>query len=348
MRGLMLFWCVGLALAALAIEPPVNVLLNGDFEKGMAGWAGSANVPGGAVAVDGVCYQGKSALLLSVPAKGNANAGSDLAAVHGGHDYLFTLRYRSEGFSRKGGYDGVSASYQLTFVDADNKQVGSVGVGLPYDPQPKWALSLRLFSVPDGATGVRFSIGVGVGDGAPASKLWIDQLQLRQWDGVVKPGGRTWTFHADQYFATADFRRVADDEAASGFSVIANTRFQKNPGYMVGGLYFGQSGKGLPSGAYRVLFRMRVKELPNPPVAVASIDVNPQFGGGGNARTVMSDEFKQAGVYQDIPLRFVVSPESGYVDFRAYWNGKVTTWADTFTIVEEETYTDEQINALFK
>ncbi|OPZ81571.1 MAG: hypothetical protein BWY76_02985 [bacterium ADurb.Bin429] len=81
---------------------------------------------------------------------------------------------------------------------------------------------------------------------------------------------------------------------------------------------------------------------------VVTLDVNPQFGGSNNARVVMSSEFKQAGVYQDVPLRFVVGPETGYVDLRAYWQAKVTAWADTFTIVEEESFTDEQITALFK
>lgn len=337
----LLICCVGLALAAPAAAPP-NLLPNGDIENGLAGWAVN-----GTVTADARACQGTQALLLAAQPKGGANAVSGMATIAGGHDYLLTFRYRSEGFSRKGGYDGVSASGSLYFYDAAGKQVGTVAFGLSYDPQAKWLLVPRLCTAPAGATTARLQIGMNVGENAPASKLWVDQAQVRQWDGVVKPGGKTWTFNADRYFAQADFRRVADDESASGFSVIGNTRFQKTPSYLVGGLYLGQSGKGLPPGTYRVLFRLRVGSLPDPPVDVVTLDVNPQRGGGNNARTVMSSEFQQAGVYQDVPLRFVVTPECGYVDFRAYWHGKVTTWADTFTIVEEEIYSDEQSKMLF-
>jgi hypothetical protein len=336
-----LICCSLLAVLALAAAPP-NLLPNGDIENGLTGW--TAN---GVVATDAGAYQGRQALLLSAPVKGGAGVTSAVAPVEGGHDYLLSLRYRSEGFSRKGGFDGVNASGSLYFFDANNKQIGAVSFGLSYDPQPKWLLVLRLCAAPAGAVSARFQVSMGVQETGLPSKLWLDQVQVRAWDGAVKPGGRTWSFNADRYFAQANFRRVADDESATGFSVIGNTRFQKTPGYLVGGLYLGQSGKGLPPGTYRVLFRLRVGDLPNPPAPVVSLDVNPQRGGCNNARTVMSDEFKQGGVYQDVPLRLVVSPDCGYVDFRAYWHGTVTTWADTFTIVEEEIYTDAQLPALF-
>jgi hypothetical protein len=342
-RMALLLLCGWLALAALAANPPASVLPNGDFENGLTGWA-----PGGGVTADAAAYEGRGALLMTVPGKGGAGTTSAPAPMEAGRDYLLTQRFRSEGFSRTGGFDGVSASFTLYFYDAAGKQVGSIGGGFPYSAQPKWSHWMRLFTVPAGAVSARYTVNIGVSDTGLPSRLWLDQIRLRPWDGAVKAGGRTWTFNADRYFAQADFRRVADDESSSGFSVIANPRFQQKTGYMVGGLYFGQSGSGLPPGTYRVLFRMRVGELPTEPVPVVSLDANPKSGGGNNARTVMSSEFKQAGVYQEVPLRFIVGPETGYMDFRAFWQAKVTTWADTFTVVEEESYTNEQINAIFK
>ena len=104
--------------------------------------------------------------------------------------------------------------------------------------------------------------------------------------------------------------------------------------------------KGLPPGQYQALYRMRIAEFPATNTPVASLDANPQFCGHSD-RQVMSGEFKQAGVYQDVPLRFVVGPDAGYVDWRVFWNAKVTAWVDTITIVEEEIYSNE-IHAYFE
>ncbi len=327
-------------VATLALAPPVDLVPNGDFEAGMTGWSGTPN----AVVLDAT--QGKdgaASLKLSVQPKSSSGVGGPKIPAAGG-DYLFSLWYRSEGMSRTGNFDGVSASYSLAWFDANDKQLGSQGAGLSYSAQPKWTRAMRLVSAPAGAVYARFTLGIGASETGLPSTLWLDRIQLFRLDGAVKPGGRTWTFNiGDGTFARASFRRVADDDAATGFAVIANTRFITKPDYLAGGMYF----KGLPPGQYTACYRMKLAALPEQNTPVAELDANPQHGGTINARTLMSSEFAKAGVYQEIPLRFVVSPETGYVDFRARWNAGVTAWIDTITIREEEIYNAADTKLLF-
>jgi hypothetical protein len=345
------FLCLALLCllgAALAAEAPPNAIMNGGLETGMTGWQSGVNDPnkaGAAVTVDlAVRYKGAASLCLAFPTGSGTNVTTQYNPVQGGHDYLFTFWFRSEGFSRNGPlYDGANASYNLYCYDANNKQVANIGGGLPYGAQATWTRWMRMVTIPAAATKVVFTLGAYGNATAPPSKLWLDEIALRPWDGQTKPGGRTWVFNAgDGYYDRGTYRRAADDDAASGFSVIANTRFVTKAGILAGSIYT----KLLPPGTYRALYRLRVGTLPDAPDAVASLDVNPQNGGCANACGLTTADFKKAGVYQEIPLRFVVSPETGYVDFRVNWAGKVTTWADTITIVEEESYNDDQCKAL--
>lgn len=332
-----------------AIQLPVNVLVAPGFEEGMTGWTPSVNDPakaGAAVAIDETQHKdGGKSLKMFAPPKANVGVASPTAPVEGGKDYLMFVWFRSEGFSKTQNYEGVSASYQLGWLDAEGKSIGGVSVGLPYGPKKDWTRWYRLCTAPEKAVSARFTFGMGVNEGSLPSTLWLDQMSLRRWDGEVKPDGKSWVFNVgDGYFAKASFRRVADDDAQSGFAVIANTRFNTKPDYLAGGMYY----RGLPSGQYRAVYRIKVAELPGENKPVVTLDAPPGNGCVMNARQVTTSDFRQAGVYQDVPLRFVVAPDTTFADLRAFWHAAVTTWVDTITILEEETFTDEQIKAIFE
>ncbi|MHB9130506.1 MAG: hypothetical protein ACYDBB_05365 [Armatimonadota bacterium] len=334
--------------AAFAVETRPSVLPNGGFEDGMTGWTAAVNDPGktgSAVTIDGEQHrEGTNSFRLFVQPKCGANLSCKSFPVEGGKDYLITLWYRSEGFSRTGNFDGVSASYTVTWYDAAGKPIIGTGQGLPYSAQPKWRRSMRLATAPANAASANFSCGISCGEKSLPSTLWLDKIELRKWPGTVKADGFSKVFHIDEgTFSQRSFRRVADDDSSSGFAVIANTRFATKGDYLSGGMYL----TGLKPGQYRAIFRLKLADYPEENTPVVNLDANPQFCGHSD-RQVMSKEFLGPGVYQDVPLRFVVAPDTGYVDFRAFWSGKITTWVDTVTIVEEEIYTDEQVKAYFE
>jgi len=333
-------------MAAAAADAPENALPNGDFEEGMTGWTASAR--GGqdaGAAVDGrCCKSGAQSLKLSVAPNTGVTIRGAAFEITAGSDYLFSLWTRAEGFSKTTLYEGVNAQYWIGLLDAEGKHVGRVGAGFSYGPHPEWRRWLRLFAVPANVAAAELHFAIGAREDGLPSQLWIDRVRVQRWDGEVKPDGQSWTFRiSDGYFTRDTFRRAADDDAECGFAVIANTRFVKKTGYLAGGIYF----RGLPPGQYCALYRMKVADLSGETPVVA-LDVNPQHGGHGNARTVTTADFAQPNAYQDVPMRFVVAPDAGYVDFRAAWQGQVTTWIDTITVREEEIYSDERIKTLFE
>jgi hypothetical protein len=329
-----------------------SVLPNGDFAAGPTGWSGSVNDAKnlGASVVAGPTLPPPAGpcLRLRLPAgPAAANAVSAPAPVAGGQLYLVTFYYRSEGFSDSDLYAGVTLQYGLTWLDADKKPVGDGGAGLSYGAVPDWRFLCALYRAPARAAFLTIAFRLYCDEKARASTAWFGRVQVRPWPEIPPPGGKTWVYPVpDGAFDHTLFRRVADDDTASGFAVIANPKFTTRRGNLVGGLYL----RTLPPGAYRAIFRLKLGQLPAPPSALLSWDLNTGPIGALNRGVISTADFAQPGVYQDFTERFVLPPaipgQDNFVDPRVYWNGGVTVWADTVTIFQEKIFTAEDLRAL--
>ncbi|MHB9025975.1 MAG: hypothetical protein ACYC7E_17690 [Armatimonadota bacterium] len=317
---------------------PPNLMPNGSLENGLAGWT-----PGQGAALDAT--QGKddaqSLKLTFTPGK-RADATSPRAPVEAGKDYLVLLWFRSEGYSRPGKYD-VSSTYTPVWYDAQGKALPVTGGNsFPYEARGNWTRWPRLWTAPANAValGLQFAL-YGRADSQTSSQ-WIDRISVRRLDGDVKPGGKRWTFYIPDHWFSGNFRVAADDDAFQGSAVLANPKFTNDRGYLAGNIYH----KGLPPGQYRALFHLKIADVSGA-APVITLDTNSEKHCGVNGRAVLPGEFKQANVYQEFALRFIVTPQTGWVDWRAHWNGGVPAWIDTITVVEEEIYSEEQSKALF-
>ncbi|MHB9026613.1 MAG: hypothetical protein ACYC7E_20975 [Armatimonadota bacterium] len=338
---------LGLPIFGRAAPGP-NMVTNGGFEDGVAGWTAVVSDPqkAGALAdVDpqGALEGGKSAKFV-LPGQGGITLRGGQVPVETGRDYLLSCWFRLQGGSTKEAAGAVNAIMHLNWYSADKKSLGRTTLGLSHQAAPAWALRTRLAGVPAGATLADISLEFYYRQGGQASTLWLDRIQLRRWDAVPITNGKTWVFEAARgYFTRAAFRRAADDEADSGFSVLANPRFATQKTYLVGGMYCRE----LKPGAYRVSYRVRIGEKPAQSRVILTWDNNTPVGFINNG-AISTGDFQQANQYQLFTNRFVVPPGLEWVDFRAAWQGDIPTWIDTVTVTEEEKYTDAQAEQLFK
>lgn len=303
-----------------------NLVPNGSFEDALASWQCSVNDPkqvGAAVNLDSSrTREGNRSLKIQLAGPGSATATSPLAPVQAGQDYLLTFWYRSEGFSDTGLFAGVNLQYVLDWLDTDKKPVGTGGMGLSYGAVAEWRFMVSLLTAPPSAAWARIRFPMSVDETGRPSICWLGDLKLRPWLGQPKQGGKIWRFTvAEGAFQQQLFRRVADDDTATGFAVLANPRFNRNPGYLAGSLYT----RVLPPGQYRAVFRLKQGQLPAQPQAILNWDINTDKIGYLAAGTISTSAFKQAGVYQNVAVRFVLPPGVAWIDPRLTWNGGVAT-----------------------
>ncbi|HEY3416531.1 MAG TPA: hypothetical protein VGM23_06580 [Armatimonadota bacterium] len=349
MRIAHLFLLPLLALPLLGrAAPGPNLLTNSSFEDGVAGWTAAITDPqkaGAAADIDtrGALEGGKSAKCI-LPAQGSITLRSGQTPVEAGRDYLLSGWFHGQGFSKDSAPGAVNAILYLNWYSADKKSLGRAALGLSHLATPAWALRERLATAPLGAAFADVSLDFFYRPNGQPSTLWLDRIQLRRWDVTPLPNGKTWVFEAARgFFTRAAFRRTADDEADSGFSVYANARFATQKTYLVGGMYC----KELKPGAYRVSYRVRIGEKPAESKLLLAWDNNTPVGYLNNG-AIYTGDFTQANQYQLFTDHFIVPPGLDWVDFRAAWQADIPTWIDTVTVTEEEKYTDEQIMQLFK
>ncbi len=344
--------CVALMTAFVAGTPTwaqfgPNLLAEGDFEAGLQGWqaavSGAQAAAAGLTVDDGQAKVGARSLKFTVPKEGGVSATSPVAPVEGGKVYLYSFWFCSEGFSKTGLFAGCNAQYSLTWLNAEGKVVGSVGVGLSYGEVPAWRFMARTVRAPAEATGMRANYAVTVNAEGIPSRLWLDRVQLRALSGAPAPGGKVWVFRAaDGFYDQGAFRRVADDDTGSGFAVIGATRFQNKPSYLSGGMYT----RALPAGQFQVTYRVKAAEIATETEPLLSWDINTDLIGHLAAGNILTTDFRQPGAYQDFTFDFVKPPNVRWVDFRAFWQGGVTTWIDTITVREVRLFTDADNQAL--
>ena len=330
-----------------AAQPQPNLIHNGDFEQGLAGWAPSLNDPrgvGAALTSDAsTSREGGRSLQIRLPGPSGAAMTSPPASVQAGQDYLLSFWYRSEGFSATDAYAGVNLQYVLTWLDANRQPVGTGGMGLSYGAVPEWRFTVSLLTVPANATAVQIGFPMSVNETGRSSRFWLDDVRLRAWPGEPKPGGQTWRFSvAEGGYQQNLFRRVADDDTASGFAVLANPRFQTQPGYLAANLYT----RVLPPGQYRAVFRLKSGEIPAGSRTLLTWDINTDSTGYLSAGSIDTAVFQRPAEYQEVPVRFVLPPGVAWIDPRLTWNGHAATWVDTVTIVEEQVFAQEDVDAL--
>ncbi len=347
----LVFLTVALVLVVGAAQAQFaeSVLPNGDFEEGLEGWGVSVsdakNLGVAVIADETQAKHGARSVKMTLPGgPSGATVSSAPAPVQGGQYYLVTFHFRSEGFSETGLFAGVNLQYTLNWSDAENKPVpGPGGAGLTYGEVKEWRFRCTLFRAPEGATSVRMGLAMSCDDKGRASSAWFDRIQIRPWTAQAAPEAKSTVYNvSDGVFDAGRYRRVADDDTATGFAVIANPKFGMERGYLAGGLYL----RTLPPGQYRVIFRLKVGEIPAEPQGLLQWDLNTATMGYLNAGAISTAEFQKAGVYQDFAYPFVLPPEAGFVDPRVVWNGGTVTWIDTITVVQERVYTEEEVKAL--
>ena len=104
-----------LLLSSAVAQSRSDVMSNGSFEEGQAGWQPTVNDPqgvGSEVMIDlSQAKAGGKSLKIRLAGPSSATIASPLASVQAGRDFLFTFWYRSEGFSETGNYAGVNLQY---------------------------------------------------------------------------------------------------------------------------------------------------------------------------------------------------------------------------------------------
>lgn len=348
-RNLLVLPLLILLCATAQAQFAESVLPNGDFEEGLEGWrvvVNDAKQLGAAVTAEETgARHGAKCVKLALPGgPSGAKVSSAPAAVQEGQYYLVTFYFRSEGFSETGLYAGVNLQYTLSWSDAEQKPVaGPGGAGLTYGEVKEWRFRCALFRAPQGATAVTLGLAMSCDEKGRASSAWFDRIQIRPWSAQAAPEAKRTVYNvSDGAFDAGKYRRVADDDAPTGFAVIANPKFGMQPGYLAGGLYL----RTLPPGQYQVVFRLKIGEIPEEPQNLLQWDVNTATMGYLNAGAISTAEFQKAGAYQDFAYPVVLPPEAGFVDPRVVWNGGITTWIDTITVVQEKVYTQEELKAL--
>jgi hypothetical protein len=137
----------------------------------------------------------------------------------------------------------------------------------------------------------------------------------------------------DGYYRQDLFRRVADDETDTGFAVLANPRYNTKTGRLAGNFYI----RDIPPGQYRIIFRLKIGEIPRQPVMVFSWDINTDSMGTLNAGVFETSAFARPSAYQDIAVHIVVPQGVRWIDPRLFWQGKIMAWVDTITVFSAET-----------
>ncbi|MHB9024157.1 MAG: glutamine amidotransferase [Armatimonadota bacterium] len=323
--------------AHAAVEPK-NLLRNGDFEEaGMppSGWKIDV-AKGVEYSLSPDALTGQKALKLSVPVPGNVGVVSDPCPVTAGDPYLFTYWYHTDGITGKG---FVRFYTYLIWQDAAGKDIGS-----EFFEAPNMAVAdYRVFSttvpaLPNAARVVtKFMAIVGADYAGQPCAFYVDQVRLMHLSApTIPPNAQQWVYTGRMPSDTLIL--VADKDAVQGEALLATVG---SGGYMTFGPYSMEQ----PVGDYVMNFRFKVKDnTRKAPVAYVDVVATGALGSVLARKTVLATDFKEPGVYQDIPLRFVRT-EEGTMEFRVSYSGTTDLWYDSKTVVQLAAYPTDQEQA---
>ena len=153
-----------LLLSSAVAQSRSDVMWNGSFEEGQAGWQPTVTDPqgvGSEVTIElSQAKAGGKSLKIRRAGPGSATIASPLASVQSGRDFLLTFWYRSEGFSETGNYAGVNLQYVLDWLDIDRKSIGTGGMGLSYAVVPRWRFMVSMLTPPPDSAFVKIRFGL--------------------------------------------------------------------------------------------------------------------------------------------------------------------------------------------
>jgi len=366
--------------AAVCAEVPwlgANLLPNPGFEA-VAGdlaahkhWHGSAPRDKGAViATDrSVRLAGKQSLRIFLPrCPSHATVASGLAPVVGARWYFASLGFRQQGFNRKGQrlHEGVNAHPSLEWLDKAKRVVGrSQCLGrFPYGPSP-WDLRDGFAQAPAEAAFARIRVSMlngsekKVGEAIP-STLWLDAVQLRQYDPPATPA---WATGETERLVDGDMERsavrayfvaaspgfggrggawakvVVDPDAERGAAVRAPAGAGK--GMMLHSSYF----LAIPPGLYRL--RARVKVSDNTPAGRAGhVEIIAQLSAVRLTLGVWPRQLAASGRYQVFERDFILR-DDGWWCIRAFTEGGQSWAIDSLKLVPLHELADRQLLAIY-
>ena len=353
--GILVFSIV-LAGGALFAEEE-NLLSNGDFEK-----VGANNIPAfwkasrtEAMAADEeVRYDGEFSLKLSLKELGLATSVYTYSSpfpVKPDTLYLITLWYKAEGFGgEKNAYRGASSSCDIKFKKADGKEVPRYdltslhagypwSLSFPYKDVKNWQIATSIVKSPKEADSAYFEVNLGSNNPEVFPTIWLDSVWIREYT-PPEAKGKVYTYEVKRNSASS--KVVKDKDAEDGIATVA-VKGKHNKGYMVD-LYEDEQAPG----QYKVVFRLKVDDnTKNVPVFAIAIRSKGFINNTMYATDIKATDFTSPNKYQEFPVE-VVKPPSGRFQFLVIWSGEVSGWIDSVKVIEEKSFTDEDMENFWK
>lgn len=145
----------------------------------------------------------------------------------------------------------------------------------------------------------------------------------------------------DGYYQQDLFRKVADDDTDTGYAVMikqpGDSKTGHSPVDLTGRPAVHCYIRDIAPGKYRVIFRLKIAEIPGKTVKVFSWDVHTGTAGILAAGSIDTAAFRQSRVYQNIEIPVVVPHGTDWIGPRLFWQGEITVWADSIIIVRDGT-----------
>ena len=349
MKKLLIFLTV-ILLNGICLEGE-NLLIGGDFEKGLSGWKYWGN---GEVKIDRENkYDGKGSMCIRLKDKGSFYIQSNFFKVESKKLYILTLWYKADGFgTEKPEYHGASASSDIIFFTEEKKEIPrlnfvSIGAGYPWSlPFPycninPWQIGTLIVKAPEKASYAVYRIGLSSTNKEVLPSIWIDNIWIREYK-PPEAKGNIYKYEAENMHIKNG--EIVEDKKAEGGKAVAGLIGKNKKGTLI----FGPYTKEQPTGQYKVVFRLKVdKNTENITAFVLRVKTNGFVNSTIYTKEVKASEFKTPGSYQDFSVD-IVKPPTGWLGFIVSWSGEVNGWIDNIKVIEEKTFTDEDMEEFWK
>lgn len=322
-----------------------NLFANPGFEEGVVSWE---VVPGeGEVtAVKDERFKGTSSLRLSLNKKGRVTVSSPPVAVEGDSFYLFSLRYKAEGFEN---YQAGAVSAKIQWLDIDDKEISypnrtcrwKSNILFP-DRPADWGLAVILTKSPSNAGKASLTISLSREKTNGTSTIWLDQIEFTPYSPPVLPEKAR-----KYYYRAVDLPRrqdkgmaLAKDAKSSYGAAVKASPGKATPTAMAYGPYTTEP----PPGLYRCVFRIRaerIEETTKPVVALTiGNDSTANYGNHLAQRFLYPDDFPDDN-YHEFNVEFA-RPRGGGISFVVEWQGNGTVYEEGIELIEEKAFSSRE------